>query len=272
MKKLIWYISDFFTTMKKHHVEMYAAASAFFIFICIIPFLTILMYFIPYTPLDKNILNELVKALFPDIAYSLSFSLIDEIYNRTNAILPLSIITMLWTASKTMVSVRNGLNDINGIEEKKNFLIVRLIASLYTFLAIIMIVLISFISLFGERIHELLSIHNIRILNYILVIIDYRVLITIIGFFLTFLFFYAFLPAKNIAIKKVIPGALFSSLACQLFSRIFIFLINNYLSFSMYGSLATIVVIMMYFNFFFYFFFLGAYLNRYLVRRKNNAL
>ena len=269
MKKIVWYILNFFENMKRHHIEMYSAASAFFIFICIIPFLTILMYLIPYTPLDKNILVELVKALFPNSAYSLSFGLIDEIYNRSSAILPLSIIMMLWTASKTMVSVRNGLNDINDIEEKKNFLLVRLIATLYTFLSIIMIVFISFISLFGERIHEFLNIHSVLFLNYVSIIIDYRVLITIIGFFITFLIFYAFLPAKNNAIKNVIPGALFSSLACQLFSKIFTFLINNYLSFSMYGSLAAIVIIMMYFNFFFYFFFLGAYLNRYLGGNKN---
>ena len=269
MKKIVWYILNFFENMKRHHIEMYSAASAFFIFICIIPFLTILMYLIPYTPLDKNILVELVKALFPNSAYSLSFGLIDEIYNRSSAILPLSIIMMLWTASKTMVSVRNGLNDINDIEKKKNFLLVRLIATLYTFLSIIMIVFISFISLFGERIHEFLNIHSVLFLNYVSIIIDYRVLITIIGFFITFLIFYAFLPAKNNAIKNVIPGALFSSLACQLFSKIFTFLINNYLSFSMYGSLAAIVIIMMYFNFFFYFFFLGAYLNRYLGGNKN---
>lgn len=264
MKKIVWYVIDFFSGANKHHVTMYSAASAYFIFICIIPFLTILLYSIPYTFLEKENIVELANNLLPAYSNSIILNLIDELYNRTSAILPLSIIVMFWTASGSMVSIRNGLNDINDVTEKKNFLLVRLIATAYTIISVIVIIFVSLLSIFGESIHNFLLSKNISVLNFITVLVDYRAIITIIGFFLAFIIIYAYLPAKNNKLIKVLPGAILSSILCFAFSKIFNFLINNFLSFSMYGSLAAIVVIMMYFYWFFYIFFLGAYLNRYI--------
>lgn len=264
MKKLIWYISDFFTGMNKHHVTMYSAASAYFIFICIIPFLTILLYSIPYTILEKENIVELANSLFPSYSSSVILSLIDELYNRTSAILPVSIVVMFWTASGSMVSIRNGLNDIYGYTERKNFLLVRLIATAYTILSVLVIIFVSLLSIFGESFHTFIASKNISVINFLTVLVDYRVIITIIGFFLAFIIIYTYLPAKNNKLVKMLPGAIFSSVVCFAFSKIFNYLINNYLSFSMYGSLAAIVVIMMYFYWFFYLFFLGAYLNDYI--------
>lgn len=266
MKKLIWYINDFLTNMKKHHIGMYSAASAYYIFICVIPFLTILLYIVPYTPIKQIDLISLIGNIFPSYAYDFTLSIIDEVYSKTGGILPLSIIVMCWTASKAMVSIRNGLNDIDDFLEKKNFLIVRLIATLYTALAIVIIVFISFLSLFGEVLHNYLIKFNLKFINVFTVLINYKVLITLVGFFIAFIILYAYLPARKNKIRNVIPGALFATIVCQLFSKIFNYLVNNYLSFSMYGSLATIVVVMMYFYFSFYIFFLGGFINKYLVK------
>lgn len=270
MKKIIWYISDFFTGANRHHIGMYAAASAYFIFICIIPFVTILLYLVPYTFLSKDNVIDIASTLLPTFSNSITLGLIDELYNRTSAILPISIIVMFWTASGSLVSVRNGLNDINELTEKKNFLLVRLIATGYTVLSLVVIVFVSLLSIFGETIHKFLVSKNIRVINFLTVLVDYRVLITIIGFFITFMILYAFLPAKNNRPIKVIIGAIVSSVTCFAFSKIFNYLLNNYLSFSMYGSLATIVVLMMYFYWFFYIFFLGAYLNVYISKGPHN--
>ena len=132
--------------------------------------------------------------------------------------------------------------------------------------AIVVIIFISLLSLFGETLHDYLSDFNIKFINVLAVLVNYKMLITLIGFFIAFMILYAYLPARKNKIREVIPGAIFSTIVCQLFSKVFNYLVNNYLSFSMYGSLATIVVLMMYFNFFFYFFFIGAYLNKYLVK------
>lgn len=270
MKKFLNCLNDLLNTIKEHRIGTYSAASAYFVFICLIPFLTILIYLIPYTTISSNDLTNLVETVFPSYAYSLSFSIIDEIYSKSSAILPLSIIIMFWTASKAMVSIRNGLNDINDFYERKNFLLVRLIATLYTVVAIIIIFIISLLSLFGSKFHEFIYKYNLKIINIVEVVFDYHLLITLISYFLVFVFLYAFLPAKNNKIKDVLPGAMFSTLVCQLFSKIFNFLLSNYISFSMYGSLAAIVVIMIYFNFFFYLFFIGGCLNTCLKKDLNN--
>ncbi len=269
IKKILWYINDFLNGMKKHQIWVYSAASAYFIFICVIPFLTILLYIIPYIPMSKESIVSIIGDVIPTYSKDFAYSIMNEVFSRTSAILPISILTMFWTASKTMVSIRSGLNDINEELESKNFVIVRLIGTLYTALAIVVIVLISFISLFGEQLHNYLNGFNIEAIRVLAVLVDYKDIIGIIGFFLAFSALYAYVPATKSKFKDVIPGAIFSTVVCQLFSKIFNFVVNNYLSFSMYGSLATIVVVMIYFNFFFYFFFLGAYLNKYVLRGIN---
>lgn len=266
MKKILWYVDDFLTNMNKHHIGMYSAATAYFIFICVIPFLTILLYLIPYTPIEEVDVISMISNVLPSYAYDFTINIIDEVYSKTAAVLPLSLLIMFWTASKAMVSIRNGLNDINDYFEKKNYFLVRLIGTLDTAVAIVVIIFISLLSLFGETLHDYLSDFNIKFINVLSVLVNYKMLITLIGFFIAFMILYAYLPAKKNKIREVIPGAIFSTIVCQLFSKVFNYLVNNYLSFSMYGSLATIVVLMMYFNFFFYFFFIGAYLNKYLVK------
>lgn len=266
IKKVLWYINDFLTKMKKHQIWVYAAACAYFIFVCIIPFLTILLYIIPYIPMSKESIISIIGDVIPTYSQEFAYSIMDEVFSRTSAILPISILMMFWTASKTMVSIRSGLNDINEELERKNFVIVRLIGTLYTALAIVVIVLISFLSLFGEQLHNYLNNFNIQAIKVLAVLVDFKDIIGLIGFFAAFMLLYALLPAKKSRFRDVIPGTIFSTVVCQLFSKIFNFVVNNYLSFSMYGSLATIVVVMIYFNFFFYFFFLGAYLNKYLKR------
>ncbi len=264
MKKTLWYINDFLSKMSEHRIGTYSAASAYFVFICLIPFLTILIYLIPYTAITSDNLMAIIQTVFPSYSYNLSNSIINEIYSNSSAVLPISIIVMFWTASKTMVSIRNGLNDINDFYEKKNFLLVRLIATLYTVVAIIVIFIISLMTIFGGKLHTFLYKYNLPVIKIMEVVVDYHLLITLISYFFIFVVLYAFVPAKNNKVKDVIPGAIFSTLVCQLFSKLFNFVINNYISFSMYGSLAAIVVIMIYFNFFFYFFFIGGYLNIYL--------
>ncbi len=264
MKKILSYINDFFERMKKHQIWVYSATSAYFIFICVIPFLTIMLYIVPYFPMSKESLISIIGDVIPTYSRDFAYSIMDEVFSRTSAILPISLVTMFWTASKTMVSIRSGLNDINEELETKNFVIVRLIGTLYTALAIVVIVLISFISLFGEQLHNYLNGFNIEAIRVLAVLVDYKDIIGIIGFFLAFSALYAYVPQSKSKFRDVIPGAIFSTVAVQLFSRIFNYVVSNYLSFSMYGSLATIVVVMTYFNFFFYFFFLGAYLNKYI--------
>lgn len=264
IKKYIPEIKKFITGLTSHRIGTYSAACAYYIFICIIPFLTILLYLISFTLLDDSTVINLVDLMFPSYTTSLVLSIVNEITTTTSSILPFSIIVMIWTASKTMVYVRNGLNDINNLVDTKNYFLARLIGSVYTVVAMIIIIFTSFLSIFGEIIHDFLESRNFFLLSWIGILIDYKVVITIVGFFIAFVVLYAYLPDKKINVFTVMPGALIASVACWLFSKIFNFVVNHFWSLSMYGSLATIVVIMMYFDFFFYIFFTCAYINTYL--------
>lgn len=268
MKKTIALITKFTSGLNRHHIDTYAAATAFFFFICFMPFLMLVASLIPYTPIEKTIFIDIINSVLPVNGRELAFGIIDELFEVKTSLLSFSILTLLWTSSRTVVSIRKGLNDIDGTLEETNFLIVRLLASAFMILLIVLLGLISFVSIFGSSLNNFLISKNIRVFRFIAVVFDHGTFITLFSFFVIFTIIYALLPASRHHFLKIMPGAFFSSVACLLFSKIFNYVSINYLSFSMYGSLATIIILMIYFNLFFYFFFIGAYLNKFLKERS----
>ena len=93
------------------------------------------------------------------------------------------------------------------------------------------------------------------------------------GFFLVLFFFfwgiYTFVPEKRLKAAKQIPGALFSALAWMVFSLGFSIYFNRIggRGYSyMYGSLAAIVILLLWLYFCMCILFMGAELNWFFVR------
>jgi membrane protein len=76
-------------------------------------------------------------------------------------------------------------------------------------------------------------------------IIDFRVLISLAGLFLFFLFMYTVLPNKKLDVLYQIPGAVLGALGWWGFTDLFSKFTDLFDIFSMYGSLATVVASML---------------------------
>lgn len=268
MKKFKELANDFILGIGNHHIGTYAAAAAFFTFVCIVPFFTTLLTIIPYTPItEENLLTAIVD-IIPSGAVGFASSIIEELYSNNTGILSISIVIMLWSAAKEMVNIRNGLNDINDLQEKKNYLVVRTISTLYIALFLLAIVVMSFVNLFGQNLYNLLLSLGFPKVKLYLRIISFTEIISIAIFFLVSLISYAYLPIVNNKIKDVVPGAIFSSIGTWLFSKLFDFLTTTFINFSVYGSLSAIVVLLFYINIVFYIFFLGAWVNKFILNLR----
>ena len=62
----------------------------------------------------------------------------------------LTILTLLWSASKGILSMMTGLNTIHEIEEKRNYFVLRFISSIYIGLMAVAVLFGMVLLLFGN--------------------------------------------------------------------------------------------------------------------------
>ena len=130
------------------------------------------------------------------------------------------------------------------------------------FVAAIAITLILVV--FGSSIQTGLALHYPLIANLTAAIVHMRVLITLSFLMFTFLVLYKFVPNRRASWKSQFPGAALSATAWLLFSFGFSLYVELSNSFSnMYGSLTTLILVMLWLYICMYILLIGAEVNAY---------
>ena len=141
MRKLIKISMNFSRKMSEKNISAYAASTAFFIFLSLVPMLMVVCTMIPYTPLTEENLTRAITELTPNQIDSMVTQLIHDVYRRASSILPLAALVMIWTAAKGLLALMRGLNAINDVQEHRNYFVVRFVAAVYTVVMLIAMVI-----------------------------------------------------------------------------------------------------------------------------------
>lgn len=262
---------DFSARMKKQNISAYAASIAFFFFLSIVPMLIMICTIIPYTPLTEMNLVEAITDMVPDMAAPLVASLISDVYEKSAGIMSVAIIATIWSASKGVMALMRGLNAINGVEEKRNYFLVRGIASLYTVVMLIVVILSLFLNVFGNQLVKLI-LHRLPVLReFVSFLLHFRFLVVWVVLTVLFAAIYAYMPDEKLLFTEQIPGAMFAAVVWNVFSWGFSLYVNYSNTYGIYGSLSIIVIVLIWMYFCMYIMMIGAYLNHYL-RPMNEAL
>lgn len=257
--------------MRKQNISAFAASTAFFFFLSLVPMLIMICTIIPYTPLTEANLVTVVTDFTPDSVDALAENLIAEVYEQSAGVLSLAVIVTIWSAAKGIMALMRGLNAINGVEEERNYFVVRLIASFYTVVMLMGVVLSLLIMVFGNQLVKvaLYRIPQMQVLVSFLMNFRFLVVWAVLIFFFSAI--YAYVPNKRLRFREQIPGALFVSVLWSMFSWGFSLYVGRPGAYGIYGSLSIIVIIMFWLYFCMYFIMIGAYLNRYF-RPVNRVL
>lgn len=271
MRILLKKIMRFFDKIAKDHVGAYAAQSAFFLVLSLIPIILLLLTLVQYTPVTKADVMTAAYEFFPTSIRTTIISIINEVYNQSQAVIPFTALVALWSAGRGTLSITNGLNCIYQQSETRNYIFLRIRAAIYTFLLIIVIVLSLVLLGFGNTISIWVN-HYVPVFGYITdFIIEIRT-ITIICVLIVFsLFIYSFLPNNKRKMRNQIAGAVFTSFGWTLASFVISVYMDIFKGFSnMYGSLTTIVLIMLWLYFCMYIMLIGGEINVLLEKRLDN--
>lgn len=255
--------ADFSDKMRKKNIATYAASTAFFFFLSLVPMLMVICTVLPYTPLTEENLVDVVTDVTPEAVDSLATDLIREVYRTSAGALSLAIIATIWSAGKGVLALMRGLNAINDVEEKRNYLLVRLIACFYTVVMLVVMILFLFVMVFGNQLVNLM-LHRVPQLRYLVSLyMEFRFFVVWVILTPLFAAVYAYVPNKKLRFKEQIPGASFTAVVWSIFSWGFSLYVSRSGAYSIYGSLSIIVIVMIWMYLGMYIVMIGAYLNQY---------
>lgn len=263
-KKIIRSLREFTVSISRKNISAFSASTAFFLFLSLIPMLAVICAVLPYTPLTAKNLLFVIDGYVPDTVNPMVRVIVEDVYSRSAGILSIAIVGTLWSAGKGMLALIRGLNVINSVEEDRNYFVLRAVASFYTLIMIIVIILSLFLMVFGNILINLFLRDFPQVLPLFEMLMHFRFVFSWMVLTLVFTMIYTFVPNRKMWFREQLTGGMFAAVVWSVFSWCFSMYVDCYEGFGTYGSLATIVIIMLYLYFCMYIILIGAYINSYL--------
>lgn len=235
---------------KEDNIGAYAAQTAFFIMMSLVPLIMFFITLIQYTPITEAMLLQWVHQYLPDYLEPIIITILDEVFSESVGILSTTACIAMWSASKGLHYLSNGLDEVNEVREKRNWFILRMKAVFYTFVFLVAIVLFLVLIIFGRSLEELLIYYFPVIGGIVSKILDIRMLIIIPVMIITVMMAFHTLPDRKAVVGHKInfhnqlPGAVLCTVVWYIFSVGVSVYVGYFNGFSMYGSLATVVLMM----------------------------
>ena len=244
MKTILSVVRDFLKGAGEKNLSVYAAGSAFFVILSVVPIIIVISCIIPVTGLTEEIIYEAVTTFLPATTKEFMVSLIRYIYSNSNGMLPMAVILAVWSAGRGMLSLIRGLNEIHGITEKRGYIRLRIVSSFYTVILLLGLIFTLVVSIFGQS--------------------KFRFFLVILILSIIFTLLYTYVPDRKTFLRKQFYGGSMAALGCSVFSYCFSVYVDNYNDFSSYGSINTIIIIMLWLYFTMYILLYGAYIGNYV--------
>jgi len=263
-KRLYLIFYTFSKQLQRDNIGAYASSIAFFFLLSMIPLLLIACMIVTRSPITQDEVFALLRAYSPDFLDSYIDYVMPQIYENSLTVLPVAIITLLWSAGKGMWGLMMGLNTANDVKEGRNVILVRIIASFYSIIMMVVLVASMGMVLAGENI--LLKIEGIfPDITYALKVLGYMRFVVVWGVLtVVFSILYTVIPNIKLKLKYQIPGAAISAIGWSVVSFGFSIYMNYFSeSMSFYGSLSTVIICMIWLYTIMYIFLIGANLNNY---------
>ncbi len=248
-------INFFIQGIKKSSLTTRSSSLAFRFFLALFPSIIFLFALIPYIPITNfhEQLLLLIKNLLPHNAYDLASSTIDELINRRhNSLLSFGFLFALYLASDGVNALIMAFNNSYHVQNKGNFFKRRLKSLLLLFiLTSLMIIAIGLIVFSGFFMDYLIQ-HQIVSSNLSIYALKLgKLIILLLLFFLGISSLYYFGNLQKKKFRFISAGSTLATLLSILLSAGFGYYVNNFATYNkVYGSIGTLMVIMLwlYFN------------------------
>lgn len=235
---------SFITKVKYDHVSSFAGHAALFLLMSLFPMAMFCISMFSYLPIDTGRFTRYLINIIPEGFTPLLNQILAEAYAESTAMMKsFTIIVMLFCASKGVYAVIIGMNAVYGIRETRGMLLLYALAVSYVVIFFAAISLMMILIVLGNNIFNWL----LQFLPGMAVFSDLfrygKYLCMVVFLIVFFLMIYMNVPNRRSKIRYEFLGALFSTIAWLVYSWAFSFYISNFANYSVtYGSLATVVI------------------------------
>lgn len=258
-------VRAFFRRVREDNVRAFAAQAAFFSLLALIPFVILMLSALSLFPFISENAEEALSGVIPSLLSDfIKAALMGRDAGISGGMTVISLAAALWSSSRAVYAIICGLNSVCRVTENRSYLRLRFCAAVYTLVFVLILIFSVFLILLGNGADEIL-----RALfpeaTWLFLLINMRFIISAVLLTGVFLLIFTFLPSKNERLRSRLPGAAVTAAAWIIFSEIFSFYASEIADYSrLYGSLATVALIMLWLYFCMYILFLGAELNEML--------
>lgn len=244
-------LDNFFKAIKRGQIITRASSISFHFLLAIFPAIIVFFTLIPYLPIGhfQDTLLETLERIIPEQAFSLVESTIIDIIKRPRGgLLSISFFLALYFATTGINNLITAFNksyhDIGSRSLLKQFSISLLLVFMLSFIVIITIILITL----GPAALNLLVKYGAVENNYMIkIILLVKWIFILFMFFLAFSVLYYFAPSRKTSLRYITTGSIFATFLTLTTSLGFNFYVNNFSRFNaLYGSIGTIIVLMLY--------------------------
>ena len=241
-------VMDFVKKCNDDHVTAFGSMSAFFMLLSMFPFMLVFLTLTQYLPFTKDDVINLLINIFSFEKKALIVSIVNEVYQKTEAsIFTFSLITALWASSKGVYSIIKGLNSVYDIQEDRNYFVVRFFSMLYTVVFVIMVIAMLILWVFGNMLYQYIAINLPVIASIAGFFLQKRAILTVVILSLLFMVIYRFLPDRKSSFFKQWPGALVAAFGWIVVSVVCSMFMEGFTSFTfLHGSMAGIMILLLY--------------------------
>ena len=272
-------------------VSAYAGQAAFMMILSFFPFIMFMMVLLQHLPLSPELLIMATESFVPESFRDFMTNIITNIYtSQTSSLLPVTVVAALWLGSKSFLSIIYGLNSVYKIPETRGYFTLRLWAVFYTILFALLIIATLILLVFGNQLFLRITKIFPLLAHILLPIISFR---STAGFFIMLFFFTGMyvlipnhkmhgyvaeyvpsdelagtaIPTGSVSIISQLPGAITSTIGWLGFSYLYSFYVDHISNYaSIYGTMTTIALLMVWLYACMYILFFGGWLN-YTIQR-----
>lgn len=255
--------------IEKMEIPLYAANAGFFIVLAIFPALLLILSILRYTSLDAYDLLALLDGILPVALMPTVEKLVVSAYTNTStAMISVSALGTLWSASKGVYGLLRGLNAIYDVEESRSYFHTRLLSVVYTLILVAAILLTLVLNVFGEAIQDFLLEYNSPLWDGVADALHLRGLVMLAVLTVIFTGMFVWLPNRRNSLRGSLPGGLLAALGWLIFSELFSLYVSYFSYYSnIYGSVYALALGMLWLYICLAILFYGGALNKLLTEK-----
>ena len=257
-------------SLSRQKITIYAAGAGYFIVLSLFPLLVLLLSLLRYTGLEVQTLTGLVSGFVPEALMGGAKRLILSTYRNTSgAVISLSAVTGLWSASRGVYGLLTGLNIVYGVQENRGYVYTRGISVFYTFLFLLMLLATLVLNVFGTTLLQWLPPESFALIDFLWNVVDWRFLLMLLLQTGLFSAMFMALPNCESTFRQALPGAVLASVGWLVFSDLFSLYVENFSGYAnIFGSVYAVALCMLWLYFCISIVFYGGALNQYLIGKQ----